>query len=57
MECDDWDSLSSDSELLEQDLKDEEEYSYISNSSSKLQFRSVTTRNGFSLILLRMLLN
>ncbi|XP_056159043.1 uncharacterized protein LOC115674891 isoform X3 [Syzygium oleosum] len=39
MECDDWDSLSSDSELLEQDLKDEEEYNYTSNSSSKLQFR------------------
>ncbi|KAL3755250.1 hypothetical protein ACJRO7_002319 [Eucalyptus globulus] len=32
MECEDWDGLSSDSELMEQDLKDEEEYNYISNS-------------------------
>lgn len=43
MECEDWDGLSSDSELLEQDLKDEEEYNYTSNSSSKLQFRKVTS--------------
>lgn len=43
MECEDWDGLSSDSELLEEDLKDEEEYNYTSNSSSKLQFRKVTS--------------
>ncbi|XP_030515379.1 uncharacterized protein LOC115729072 isoform X2 [Rhodamnia argentea] len=43
MDFEDWDRLSSDPDLLEQDLKDEEEYNYTSNSSSKLQFRKVTS--------------
>lgn len=47
MDREDWDGLSSDSDLLEQDLKDEEEYNYSSNSLSKLQFRHVLQESNF----------